>query len=103
MKHKYTYEEFKHLVPNDIGKIKTKAGSWRVTASGNAWLRPYSEYNRTLLCAYIEKKGDVYVGTCMGTKEIFKSPNLESLMCTLDILLMNSNLDVRDPFNPGDV
>jgi len=97
----------KYKISNNINKInkikysKIKVHSW--SALGNdSWSRRYSELysncERMTMCAFIKKTESGYTGICMGSDDPIQSFNLESLMCTLDILLMNGGLELSDPF-----
>ena len=101
-KDKYKLKDFKYLKSNNIDVVKSKAGDWKKSPASDKWYRPLHDYfikcERMSICAYIEKKGDVYVGTCIDLSELITSPSLEALMCTLDIILLNSPLEIKNCF-----
>lgn len=99
-KNKYKVKNFNCLKTNHIDVVKSKAGDWRKSSNSDTWYRPLFDYfikcERMTMCAYIEKEGGEYSGTCVGLEEIIKSPSLGALMCTLDIILLNSNLELKN-------
>lgn len=106
-KRKYSTKDFKKIQPNKIEVIKSKAGGWKKSSNSKSWFRPLYEHfiscERLTMCAYIEKRNEFYVGTCVGLDEAVKSPDLNALMCTLDIILLNNNIEIKNSFGKEDL
>lgn len=101
-KYKYNHKNFTNLYPNKIEVKDYKAESWRLSSSGEMWYRPLVETfykcERLSMCAFIEKDGEGYRGACIGSEEVFKSPDIDSLKCTLDLILVREGIDVLKLF-----
>lgn len=104
IKNKYDLLNLGKSIPlNNIDYSKSRAYSWEKSSHfDNYWVRKVSEYfyncERMSLCACIYKDGEDYFGICIGSSDIFNSPDLRSLMCTLDIIVIGKGILISDPF-----